>query len=172
MVGSKESCRSGSPVTERRATRGTSNRECLTVPEALVCPRSRGASHVNELTNPPPFITSLGTCLSIATSSTPCCELSRTLPVGRSWNGWPRPQPSCPNSRHRSQWRCRRFCSTCAFEDAGLVTSHNHGRVRTVSLRPGALDVLHLWLGEQRTPAERQADRLGIRLIRTTAKGT
>ena len=48
------------------------------------------------------------------------------------------------------------------LEDAGLVTSEKHGRVRTVSLRPGALDVLHLWLGEQRTPAEHHADRLGI----------
>lgn len=56
------------------------------------------------------------------------------------------------------------------LEDAGLVTSEKHGRVRTVSLRPGALDVLHVWLGEQRTPAERQADRLGIHLIRTTPK--
>ncbi len=53
------------------------------------------------------------------------------------------------------------------LESAGLVTSHKHGRVRTVSLRPGALDVLHLWLGEQRTPAEHQADRLGIHLTRT-----
>ena len=56
------------------------------------------------------------------------------------------------------------------LESAGLVTSEKHGRVRTVSLRPGALDVLHLWLGEQRTPAERQADRLGIHLIRTATK--
>jgi DNA-binding transcriptional ArsR family regulator len=56
------------------------------------------------------------------------------------------------------------------LEDAGLVTSEKHGRVRTVSLQPGALDVLHLWLGEQRTPAERQADRLGIHLSRTTPK--
>jgi DNA-binding transcriptional ArsR family regulator len=57
------------------------------------------------------------------------------------------------------------------LENAGLVTSDKHGRVRTVSLRPGALDVLHLWLGEQRTPAERQADRLGIHLTRTTREG-
>lgn len=57
------------------------------------------------------------------------------------------------------------------LERAGLVTSEKHGRVRTVSLRPGALDVLHLWLAEQRTPAERQADRLGIHLTRTTPKG-
>jgi len=58
------------------------------------------------------------------------------------------------------------------LENAGLVTSQKHGRVRTVSLRPGALDVLHLWLGEQRTPAERQADRLGIHLTRTNPKET
>jgi DNA-binding transcriptional ArsR family regulator len=54
------------------------------------------------------------------------------------------------------------------LEDAGLVTSEKHGRVRTVSLRPGALDVLHLWLGQQRTPAEHQADRLAIHVSRAT----
>ena len=53
------------------------------------------------------------------------------------------------------------------LEDAGVITSEKHGRVRTVTLRPGALDVLHLWLGEQRTPAEHQADRLGIHLTLT-----
>jgi DNA-binding transcriptional ArsR family regulator len=58
------------------------------------------------------------------------------------------------------------------LEDAGLVTSEKYGRVRTVSLRPGALDILHVWLGEQRTPAERQADRLGIHLTRITPKET
>ena len=56
------------------------------------------------------------------------------------------------------------------LEDAGVIVSEKHGRVRTVSLRPGALDALHLWLGEQRTPAEHQADRLGIHLIRTAQK--
>ena len=56
------------------------------------------------------------------------------------------------------------------LEDAGVVVSEKHGRVRTVTLRPGALDVLHLWLGEQRTPAEHQADRLGIHLARITQK--
>ncbi len=56
------------------------------------------------------------------------------------------------------------------LERAGIVVSEKHGRVRTVSLRPGALDVLHVWLGEQRTPAERQADQLGIHLIRTSQK--
>lgn len=58
------------------------------------------------------------------------------------------------------------------LEDAGLVSSQKHGRVRTVSLRPGALDVLHVWLGEQRTPAEHRADRLGIHLTRSTAEDT
>ncbi|MFW0790918.1 ArsR/SmtB family transcription factor [Gordonia sp. CPCC 205333] len=57
------------------------------------------------------------------------------------------------------------------LENAGLVISHKSGRIRTVSLRPGALDVVHLWLGEQRTPAENQADRLGIHLTRSTAEG-
>jgi DNA-binding transcriptional ArsR family regulator len=57
------------------------------------------------------------------------------------------------------------------LEKAGLITSQKLGRVRTVSLQPGALDVLHLWLDEQRTPAERQADRLGIHLARTNGKG-
>ncbi len=52
------------------------------------------------------------------------------------------------------------------LEEAGVVTSEKNGRVRIVSLRPGALDVLHLWLGEQRMPAETRADRLGIHLIR------
>ena len=56
------------------------------------------------------------------------------------------------------------------LEDAGVISSEKHGRVRTVTLRPGALDVVHLWLGEQRTPAEHQADRLGIHLTRTTPK--
>ena len=58
------------------------------------------------------------------------------------------------------------------LEDARVITSNKQGRVRTVSLRPGALDVLHLWLGEQRTSAERQADRLGIHLARSTTKET
>lgn len=56
------------------------------------------------------------------------------------------------------------------LEGAGVITSEKHGRVRTVSLRPGALDVLHLWLGQQRTPAEHHADRLGIHLTRTAPK--
>lgn len=50
------------------------------------------------------------------------------------------------------------------LDEAGVVTSSKQGRVRTVTLRPGALDVLHLWLDEQRTPAESRADGLGIHL--------
>ena len=53
------------------------------------------------------------------------------------------------------------------LEDARVITSSKLGRVRTVTLRPGGLDILHLWLGEQRTPAESRADRLGIHLART-----
>jgi DNA-binding transcriptional ArsR family regulator len=56
------------------------------------------------------------------------------------------------------------------LEEAGVVVSEKVGRSRTVSLRPGGLDVLHLWLDGQRTPAERQADQLGIHLARTTPK--
>ncbi|SIR90194.1 ArsR/SmtB family transcription factor [Williamsia sterculiae] len=56
------------------------------------------------------------------------------------------------------------------LESAGIISSQKDGRVRTVTLRPGGLDVVHLWLDEQRTPAERQADRLGIHLTRTTRR--
>lgn len=54
--------------------------------------------------------------------------------------------------------------------EAGLVTSEKHGRVRTVSLRHGGLDVLHVWLGAQRTSDEHRADRLGRHLTRTAPK--
>lgn len=56
------------------------------------------------------------------------------------------------------------------LEDAKVITSSKQGRVRTVTLRPGAFDALHLWLGEQRTPAESQADRLGIHLTHAHRK--
>lgn len=56
------------------------------------------------------------------------------------------------------------------LEAAGVITSEKQGRVRTVTLRPGGLDVLRLWLGQQRTPAEHRADRLGIHLARTAPK--
>ena len=56
------------------------------------------------------------------------------------------------------------------LEEARVVVSQKVGRSRTVSLRPGALDVLHLWLDDHRTPAERHADQLGIHLARTAPK--
>jgi DNA-binding transcriptional ArsR family regulator len=46
------------------------------------------------------------------------------------------------------------------LEDAGIASSQKHGRVRTVQLVPGALDGARSWLAEQRTEAERRADRL------------
>lgn len=52
------------------------------------------------------------------------------------------------------------------LEESRVTASNKQGRVRSVSLRPGALDVLHLWLAEHRTPAETQADRLGVHLAR------
>jgi DNA-binding transcriptional ArsR family regulator len=56
------------------------------------------------------------------------------------------------------------------LENARVITTNKQGRVRTVSLRPGALDVLHLWLDLRRTPAEQRADRLSIHLTRTISK--
>lgn len=35
------------------------------------------------------------------------------------------------------------------LEGAGVVTTEKHGRVRTVSIRPVALDVLHIWIAQQ-----------------------
>ena len=50
------------------------------------------------------------------------------------------------------------------LEDAGIVTTSKLGRTRTVSLVPGALGGAATWLAAQRTPAERQADRLAAHL--------
>jgi len=47
------------------------------------------------------------------------------------------------------------------LEDAGIVTSHKTGRVRTVQLAPDALTSAGEWVGRQRLPAERRLDRLG-----------
>lgn len=46
------------------------------------------------------------------------------------------------------------------LEGAGIAQSQKIGRVRTVQLVPGALDGATAWLRQQRTAAERQADRL------------
>ncbi|MFG6444673.1 ArsR/SmtB family transcription factor [Microbacterium sp. P07] len=53
------------------------------------------------------------------------------------------------------------------LEEARVITSSKQGRVRTVTLRPGGLHVLHLWLDQRRSPAEQRADRLGGHLART-----
>jgi len=50
------------------------------------------------------------------------------------------------------------------LEEAGIITTSKLGRTRTVSLVPGALDGAAAWLAAQRTPAERQADRLAAHL--------
>lgn len=47
------------------------------------------------------------------------------------------------------------------LEEAGIVTSHKIGRVRTVQLVPDALAPAGEWMGRQRLPAERRLDRLG-----------
>jgi DNA-binding transcriptional ArsR family regulator len=51
---------------------------------------------------------------------------------------------------------------------AGIVESQKVGRVRTVQLVPGVLDRAATWIGTQRTPAERQADRLAAHLTQPT----
>ena len=50
------------------------------------------------------------------------------------------------------------------LEDAGIVTSHKIGRVRTVQLATDALTGAGEWMGRQRLPAERRLDRLGTYL--------
>ena len=47
------------------------------------------------------------------------------------------------------------------LEEAGVVTSHKLGRVRTYQLAVDALAPAAEWIGRQRLPAERQLDRLG-----------
>ncbi|MBA8828002.1 hypothetical protein [Alpinimonas psychrophila] len=58
-----------------------------------------------------------------------------------------------------------------AWADQPFLASDAALRSVIDRIAPDALDALHLWLGEQRTLAERQADRLGIHLIRTAPKG-
>ena len=53
------------------------------------------------------------------------------------------------------------------LEDAGIVTSHKIGRVRTVQLATDALTAAGDWMGRQRLPAERRMDRLGTYLTAT-----
>lgn len=50
------------------------------------------------------------------------------------------------------------------LEQAGVVTSHKVGRVRTVQLVPGGLGPATRWIGQQGTTQEKQLDRLGEHL--------
>ena len=56
------------------------------------------------------------------------------------------------------------------LEAAGVVTSTKNGRVRTYQLAAEALTPAAEWISRQRTPAERQLDRLGTFLTRPTQK--
>lgn len=46
------------------------------------------------------------------------------------------------------------------LEEAGIVVTSKVGRTRSVQLVPGSLEPAAAWIAAQRTPAERQADRL------------
>jgi DNA-binding transcriptional ArsR family regulator len=54
------------------------------------------------------------------------------------------------------------------MEQCGLVQTEKVGRVRTCSIAPGGTDAAIAWLQARRTPAERQLDRLGDHLSRTS----
>lgn len=47
------------------------------------------------------------------------------------------------------------------LEDAGLVRTEKHGRVRTCQIEPAALRTAENWIGGQRTAWEHQLDALG-----------
>ena len=51
------------------------------------------------------------------------------------------------------------------LEDAGLVTSHKHGRTRTYRLAPDGLEAAESWLAGQRRTWERRLDQLDEFLI-------
>ncbi len=53
------------------------------------------------------------------------------------------------------------------LESAGLVTSSKVGRVRTYQLAVDALAGPTAWMSEQRLPAEKRLDRLGVFLGRS-----
>jgi DNA-binding transcriptional ArsR family regulator len=54
------------------------------------------------------------------------------------------------------------------LEQAGVVTSEKVGRVRTYQLVPDALVPANAWIVRQRLPQEKQLDRLGDYLNRST----
>ena len=54
------------------------------------------------------------------------------------------------------------------LEDAGLVTSHKAGRVRTVALSPDAMRRVEAWVRAHRATWESRLDALGIFLEKDT----
>jgi DNA-binding transcriptional ArsR family regulator len=46
------------------------------------------------------------------------------------------------------------------LEDAGVIVTEKHGRVRSCRIEPHVLRAAERWLGEQRTRSERQLDAL------------
>ena len=46
------------------------------------------------------------------------------------------------------------------LEEAGLITTSKHGRIRTCAMVPEALDPMRTWLDEQRAIWEARLDRL------------
>jgi DNA-binding transcriptional ArsR family regulator len=54
------------------------------------------------------------------------------------------------------------------LETAGIVTSTKVGRVRTCQLVVEALDPAAEWISGRQLPAERQLDRLGVFLTKST----
>lgn len=58
------------------------------------------------------------------------------------------------------------------LEDAGLVHSEKHGRVRTVTLRPDALRWVEDWILRHRQLRDRQLDDLGTFLAKGKQDGS
>jgi DNA-binding transcriptional ArsR family regulator len=56
------------------------------------------------------------------------------------------------------------------LEASGIVSSHKTGRVRTYQLVPDGLVPANQWIVQHRLPQEKQLDRLGDHLRRTTTE--
>jgi DNA-binding transcriptional ArsR family regulator len=54
------------------------------------------------------------------------------------------------------------------LETSGLVRSEKIGRVRTVTIEPGALQRVEQWVNDRRMLWERRLDRLGAYLAQST----
>ena len=58
------------------------------------------------------------------------------------------------------------------LEEAGLVTSHKTGRVRTCALEIGVMSQVEAWIAERKRFWEQQYDQLEAYLARTAAQET